>query len=195
MVNWKEWQKVYRFGTIVIWPPDAVREMVNAQREIYDPVSQSYCESHITVTQPLRNSLTNNEWDDILDMLKIHKAFKITYGPLNSFLPYPCIWYEIRPQEKVLDIRRSLHDTGYFNLTLPHTEDFIPHMTITEGRSGPPVDSALLEILNNESEQGTFLCEALAYIVPNKDFRFEVIKTLPLGEGFVGRKFSGRIGI
>nr|CAP47454.1 putative integron gene cassette protein [uncultured bacterium] len=180
MDRWEDWQKPYQFGTIVIWPPDEIREIVNTQRNVYDPVSQSYCEAHITFTQPLTKSLSDDEWEQILKLLKNYDCFELEYGPLNSFLPYPCIWYEIEPKVRVLDIRNALHQTGFFNLNLSHTKDFIPHMTITEGLSGPAVDEGLLELLQGESRSGSFLCTEIAYIFPNDQFCFNVMKTLPL---------------
>jgi 2'-5' RNA ligase len=179
--DWQDWQKVYRFGTMVIWPPDDVREVVNRLREAHDPVSQSICEAHITLTQPLLQPLSDREWAEVTRIVGSFAPFEITYGPLNSFLPYPCIWYEIRPMEKVLEIRRALHETGFFNLALPHTEGFIPHMTITEGQSGPSVNEALLESLQSRVQSGSFWCSDVAYIVPDRTFHFEVARRLPLG--------------
>ncbi len=176
----KDWQKQFQFGTIVIWPPDEIRDFVNKQREINDPLSQSYCDAHISVTQPLLKELSENEWGQILSVVGSFRSFQIDFGPLNSFLPYPCIWYEIEPQERVLEIRQALHRSGFFNLTLPHTEGFIPHMTITEGLSGSVVDESLLQRLQNESRQGSFLCLGLAYIIPDQQFCFKRAMTLPL---------------
>ena len=176
----QDWQQPYQFGTIVIWPPDEVRVVVNKQREENDPLSQSYCEAHISVTQPLLKDLSESEWNQVLSVAKDFRSFQINFGPLNSFLPYPCIWYEIEPRERILELRHALHQTGFFNLTLPHTEGFIPHMTITEELSGPVVDENLLKRLQNESRQGSFLCQGLAFIVPDQQFCFKVAKTLPL---------------
>jgi len=180
--HWKDWQKPFQFGTIVIWPPEDVRRIVDAQRERMDPVSQAICGTHITVTQPLTASLDNSAWRQVRAILWRHDPFKITYGPLNSFLPYPCIWYEIRPVQKVLDLRNALHDTGDFNLELRYTTNFIPHMTITEGLSGPTVNEVLLAQLQGESRPGSLPCDSLAYIVPDDHFRFHVEAQLPLGK-------------
>jgi len=180
MDNWEDWQKPYQYGTIVIWPPDEIREIVNAQREAYDPISQSICEAHITVTQTFSKFLSDGEWDSLFRLLNGYDPFEIEYGPLKSFLPYPCLWYEIQPKEKVLELRSALHNTGFFNLDLKYTEGFIPHMTITEGLSGPSVDESLLAALQRESSSGTFVCKELAYIVPDDRFCFRVVKVLPL---------------
>ena len=182
MESWEDWQKLYRFGTIVISPPDEVRKFVNAQREKYDPVSQACCEAHVSITQPLGRRLGSDEWHHVSNLLRRHESFEVRFGPVKSFLPYPCIWYEIQPSEKILNIRSALHQTGFFNLAMKHPETFIPHMTITEGLSGPPVDQGLLDQIAAEGATGTFLCESLSYIIPNQEFHFELASTLPLGE-------------
>jgi len=179
MNSWEDWQKPYKFGTLVIWPPDALREIVNLQRERIDPVSESYCEAHISVTQPFSKYLDDEEWDRLETILSSIVSFEISYGPLKTFFPYPCIWYEIQPAEKILEIRDVLHQTNYFNLDMEHPKNFIPHMTITEGLSGPEVDDKLFHMLQQESGKGSFQCLGLSYIVPNKDFKFQVKLFLP----------------
>ncbi|MFW9941044.1 MAG: 2'-5' RNA ligase family protein [Candidatus Thorarchaeota archaeon] len=174
MEKWDEWQKVYLHGTLVIWPPEEVREIVNHQRKVYDPKSAATCETHITLTQPLLNPLVEKDLDMIRKIVGRFKTFDINYGPLKSFLPYPCIWYEIQPVEKILAIREALHKTKIFNLSLKHTDDFIPHMTITEGLSGPEVNEALLEQLKLESYSGTFKCRDVTLIIPDEKFHFWV---------------------
>jgi len=178
MDSWDDWKKPYQFGTLVIWPPAELRKIVNSQRERYDPVSNSFCETHISVTQPLSKTF-HDEWGKLEDLLSEVESFEISYGPLNTFLPYPCIWYEIKPADKVLALRNVLHPTGYFNLEMEHPQNFIPHMTITEGLSGPEVNQNLLQMLQEESGKGSFQCEGLTYIVPDKDFRFHVKRFLP----------------
>ncbi len=77
-------------------------------------------------------------------------------------------------------MREALHETGHFNLAIKHPENFIPHMTITEGLSGATVDEELLDKLQGESGKGSFWCEELALIVPDEDFRLRVARVLPL---------------
>jgi len=180
MISWEDWQQPYRFGTLVIWPPDALREIVNSQRERIDPVSGSYCEAHITVTQPLSGYLGDEEWDRLETILSSIVSFEISYGLLKTFFPNPCIWYEVQPTETVLKLRNVLHQTGFFNLGMKHPQNFIPHMTITEGLSGPKVDENLFQMLQGESGIGSFQCQGLSYIVPGEDFRFQVKKFLSL---------------
>jgi 2'-5' RNA ligase len=181
MIEWEDWQKPYLHGSIVIWPPDDVREAVNSQRNAYDPVSQSFCEAHISVTQPLLRTLESNEWKGLVSLIREFQAFRIDYGPVKSFLPYPCIWHEIRPKNRILELRQALHGTGCFNLGLSHTDDFIPHMTITEGASGPAVNEDLLRQIQASSTPGSFKCDELSYVRPDEQFSFSVHGRLTLG--------------
>ncbi len=182
MEEWPKWQKVYKYGTLVIWPPDRVGEVVNRLRHQYDPVSQSFCGAHITLTQPFLRQPSSNEWVELCEVVSSFESFEIQYGPIHTFLPYPCIWFEIHPSELVLVIRQALHATGMFNLDLPHTEDFIPHMTVTEGQSDIDVTEELYTKLRDEISGGSFICPDIAYIVPDRVFHFGIQRRLPLGK-------------
>lgn len=53
MAGWPDWQKSYRFGTILILPPAAVCQDIDPLRARYDPVSQAAIGAHISLTPPL----------------------------------------------------------------------------------------------------------------------------------------------
>ena len=173
-------RKNFRYGTLVIMPPAQVRSMVDQLHAEYDPASHAWYGAHITLTQPFVRQPREDDWARLAQVTARFDALRIEYGPLRSFLPYPCIWFEIRPKDRVLTLRRTLHDVGLFNLGLPHTDDFIPHMTITEGRSGPRVDEGLLATLRDRCVGGSFLCAGVAYYVPDARFHFTVERTLAL---------------
>ena len=82
----------------------------------------------------------------------------------------------------ILELRDSLHNSGLFNLDEEFIEDFIPHMTITEELSGPKVTEGLLDQLQAVSVPGEFICDSLAHIVPDENFRFSVAKRFWLGQ-------------
>jgi 2'-5' RNA ligase len=178
MEDWADWQKNYVHGTFVIWPPDPVRRVVNRLRQEYDPVSQAICETHVTLTQPFLRQPDDAEWATLYRIVAGFDPFEITYGPLNNFFPYPCIWFEIHPSQKLLEIRHALHQTGLFNLDLPHTDDFIPHMTITESLSDIEATQGMFERLSSKVSGGSFTCSSVAYITPNPDFHFHVEQEL-----------------
>jgi len=180
MSEWAAWQEDFRPGTLVILPPARIRRTVDQLREECDPVSHAWYGTHITLTQPFVNPPQEDDWTRLAQVAAGFDAFQIDYGPLRSFLPYPCIWYEIQPKDRVIAIRTALHDTGLFNLALPHTDDSIPHMTITEGRPGRKVDENLLAELRNRTSEGSFLCAEVTYFLPDAGFHFSAQRTLAL---------------
>ena len=179
---WEPWQRAYQHGTLVIWPPDSDRESVGQWREQLDPTSHGFAEAHITVTQPLKARLTTDILDRLTTILRAENNFEVTYGPLRSFLPSPVLWLEVQPAGRVVELRRKLHLTGAFDLSLPHTEDFVPHMTITEGLSGPQVDHALFQSTRDRIECGSFDCSGVVYLVPDDSFRFHVEREIRFGD-------------
>ncbi len=181
MGEWLDWQKPYVHGTFVIWPPDPVRATVNQLRQSYDPVSQAICEAHITLTQPFLNTPTEGEWETLAGITSGLAPVEIAYGPLNAFFPNPVIYYEIQPVERLLEMRHLMHATGLFNLKLPYTKGFVPHMTVTESMSGMTADQELLEALSRRVVAGTFTFAHLSYIVPDASFKFHVARQLALG--------------
>lgn len=179
--SWQPWQLPYEHGMLVIWPPDSERHYVNAIRAKHDPVSLAICEAHITLTQPFVSTPSDDTWVAISDVLAGCSAFEVRYGPVRSFLPAPVIWLEIQPSSTIDALRKALHDASVFDLTLPHTDDFIVHMTLTEGLSSNDVDEKLLSRLNSEVNSGSFMCSEVAYLQPNDAFQFSVQRVLPLG--------------
>lgn len=183
MEEWAEWQRNYIHGLFVIWPPDAVRQAVNRLREAYDPVSQATIEAHVTLTQPFLARPEPEAWARLEQLVAGFKPFEIRYGPVSTFFPNPVIFLEIQPREELLALRRALHETGLFNLSLPYTDDFVPHMTITEGRSGNVVDELMLGEVRSQAPQGTFLMGEIVCVAPDDRFHFEVVRRLSLGFG------------
>jgi len=181
MDTWRDWQKAFRFGTLVLWPPASVRRQVNALRQRYDPESQRICETHITLTQPLLREPTDSDWQALENVVRACSPFTIRYGPLDTFLPYPCIFFRIEPAGKVLALRANLHATGLCNLTLPHSEGFVPHMSLSDGRPDEQATRAIFrDLTQNPPPNGAFHCHDVAYIVPDETFAFAIARRLPM---------------
>jgi 2'-5' RNA ligase len=178
MQHWSEWQKSYVHGVVLIWPPDDVRARINPLRAAYDPVSQSCCEAHVSLTPPFLRQPGEREWDAISHALAGHPPFDITYGPVNSFA-LDVIYLEIHPFEPLAALHGALLATALF--AAPVHADFVPHMTITEGLSGIPITAELLGRLRATVAGGTFRCSDLAHIRPDQDFHFSVERSVRLG--------------
>jgi 2'-5' RNA ligase len=181
MEDWAEWQLNYLHGLLVIWPPDAVRQMVNRLRQQYDPESQATIEAHISLTQPFLARPGDEEWALLAEIVAGFEPFEISYGPADTFFPNPVIYLAIRPREHLLALRQALHGTGLFNLTLPYTDDFVPHMTVAEGRSSKVVDEKMLAEVRAQAPSGTFPLNEIAVVAPVRGFHFGISKRLRLG--------------
>ena len=180
MNDWEERQKRYRYGTLVILPPSNIREAIDKLRKQYDPASQMIFGAHITLTQPFLNCLSVIGLEQLQATAARFKPFLINYGPLNNFLPYPCIYYEVHPTEKILEIRRAMHRTGLFDLSAPHTDDFVPHMSITDGQPDPSRTQEIFRELQKTTVGDSFECSEISLINPDPYFHFKVIHKLPL---------------
>jgi 2'-5' RNA ligase len=185
--QWVDWQKTYEHGTFVIWPPDAIRAEINPLRARYSPIAHSLCETHITLTQPLLRPLDTVDKARLEVIVASFQSVTIRYGPLRTWSGGRIIYFAIEPQETILALRQALHRTGLFNLDLPFTEGFVPHMTVQEGyaEGTPGADAvepeqgmAVYNALNDTLPGGTFLCPEIAYIVPDSRFHFDVVRTL-----------------
>ncbi len=66
--------------------------VVNPLRERYDPVSDAICDAHITMTQPFVREPSDADLAVIADVASRHEPLEIVYGPLGTFLPYPCLY-------------------------------------------------------------------------------------------------------
>ena len=180
MDGWADWQKTYQHGIFVICPPDEVRILINPLRQKYDPVSQSYIGTHITLTQPLLRPAEAADWDQLAAIVSSFEAFTIEYGPLSIWRSVPVVYHEINPVKNILDVRLALHQhPGLFKLSLPHTDDFIPHMTILEGSVTLERALEIMADLNAQGTSGSFQCTEIAFIKPDPEFHFEVLRTLP----------------
>ena len=180
MKDWADWQLNYLYGLFVIWPPDGVRQAVNRLRQAYDPVSQSTIEAHITLTQPFLTQPDDEDWARLGQIVAGFEPFEIRYGPVSTFFPNPVIYLEIQPQGELLALRQALHGTGLFNLTLPYTDDFLPHMTISESQSNNVADEAMLAEVRSQAPQGAFMMNEVVCVTPDRHFHFEISKSLVL---------------
>jgi hypothetical protein len=78
--HWEEWQYPYRFGVILVLPPEPVRSQVNALRARYDPLSHSYCDAHISLTVPFPAELDDLHWEELKFITSTIRPFSIHYG-------------------------------------------------------------------------------------------------------------------
>ena len=176
------WQRPYRFGMFVIWPQGKASTIGNKLRELHDPTSQRVCEAHITLSQPLLALPDHQAWQTIEAIAQDTPSFPVQVGPIEVFADSTVVKFAIEPQQTIVALRNRLHDTGLFNLSLPFTQGFIPHMTIGEfGLQDPQQAKTLARALNKTIEHTHFQCSAITYIRPDADFRYDAVRSVSLG--------------
>ncbi len=178
--SWEDWQKEYKYGAFYIFPPTGIIEQIDELRKTYDSKSASYSQAHISLSESLRNPLSEEQLKELETALSKLETFTIHFGPLRSFPPNPGVTYAISPEDKFMQLRSVAHTTSLFNgVELKH-KDVAPHMTIAEFISLEDTAKLLGKLKGNVPE-GDFLCDHIEYRVPNKDFYFEQVLIIPFG--------------
>jgi 2'-5' RNA ligase len=177
--HWEPWMHGYRFGVILILPPEPLRSAVNQLRRAHDPRSQSYCEAHISLTVPLPRGPSIAEWEELISLAAGAETFEVRCGPLKHYLPHPGVCLEVAPQQSLDELRRTIESARVFRQSPPRKYPFPAHMTIAEFVTAEQT-LGLMDQLAHSAPIGSFICDRLSYVVPDSSFRFQQQATLPL---------------
>jgi 2'-5' RNA ligase len=181
MTTWLDWQKDYRFGVILVLPPEPVRSQINGLRAKYDPQSHKTVEAHISLTAPLQKEPDDRQWTELERIALQFEAFPIDYGPLVSFLPKAGAALDIQPQAQLDKLRIALEVGEVFLGAPPRRYPFWAHMTIAEFVSVETTQQLVRDLEGGRSPRGSFPCGRLSYVVPDEEFRFIEWRALKLG--------------
>jgi 2'-5' RNA ligase len=170
--GWQVWQQQYRYGVIVVLPPDPPLSEVNQLRAKYDPHGYAICSAHISLTIQMANAVNDADWMELQNIAAGIKQFTVKYGPVFNVLPAaPGVMLKIEPKEIFQKVLAVIESAAVFKGAPPRPFPFYPHMTIAEY-----IDAAQTKILTEQLEdaapQGTFRCTHLSYIVPDASFHF-----------------------
>jgi 2'-5' RNA ligase len=178
--GWEEWQIAYRFGVLLILPPDPLRSIANELRTRYDPRSQSYCDAHISLTVPAPRAITAAEWTELERAASMVAPFSIRYGPIKTFLPNPGVTLAIEPQDRLDALRTSLEAVAPFSAAPERTQPFMAHLTIARNVDAERTQQ-IVEELGPARITGRFTCSRVTHVVPDASFRFAEHGQLRLG--------------
>ena len=169
--DWKEWQKAYRFGVLLVVPPDPPFSDVNEVRRLHDSESAAICAAHISLTVPLPVPLTRDHWEELVAIAARIPAFSVRYGPPISFPPHPGVCLGIEPRGRFEALLNALEAASVFAGAMQRSHPFTPHMTIAENVA-PDQTQPLLDDLRGSALEGSFRCTSVALSVPDTDFVF-----------------------
>lgn len=180
--GWKPWQREYQFGVLLVIPPEPPLNAVNALRTKFAWSQTSECDAHISLTIPLPSALTQLQWKELQTIASSIRCFPVRYGPLKHYLPHPGVCLAIEPQGQLDELRVALEAASCFAGAKPRRFPFSAHMTIAERITVEQTHSIIAE-LRDLAPQGTFLCIAVSYVVPDVKFRFTERARLELKRG------------
>lgn len=174
--NWPMWQRDYRYGALVIMPPPDLASVLDRIRERLDPISAAQIGVHITLTPPFAAAPRAADEERLRTVIRGVASLKLQLDRPTQFSGSSVIYLPVEPTQAFTKLRDVLLATGLFRLDLPHTTDFVPHLTLTEFGAAPGVRGHDIP----SPERMAFLAEAVAWVVPNEAFRFTVRRTFML---------------
>jgi len=178
--HWEKWQRDYRLGLILIMPPEEVARQINRLRSKYDPRTYSYCEAHITLSDPLGLEMTPQRDAEIQAILDHVQPFTLYFDEPHASRERGGVAYPIRPREPIDALREALHRASVFCRPPYYTRKIPPHMTIAEFVT---IEESwrILEEIKPTAPRGSFLCDRVELIVPDRNMHFRQIKSYRLG--------------
>ena len=176
--HWEPWQRAYRHGALLLFPPAGIIEEVDALRARHDPVSHAVCRAHVTLTEPFPRPVTAADLDSIATVLGSVAPFELGCVGPRSPDPHPGVVYLVEPPGPVLALRRLLHEQPVFHGVVD--QGIPPHMTIAEFLS-VEASNDLASQLAGRVPAPRWTCDAVEYAVPDEQFRFQRRVRLPLG--------------
>lgn len=178
--GWQPWQREYRFGVILIYPPEPIRSVVNRLRAEHDPRSQLYCDAHISLSVPAPSAPSNEQWTALESALAACAPVSIEYGPLKTFAGHPGVVLHVEPRSELDRLRGIVEASPPFSAAAPRRWAFSPHMTIAESISLERSTDLMVE-LSELDLQGGFCCSHLVHAVPDESFHFAEHRRFLLG--------------
>ena len=178
--KWKEWQKDYRLGLILILPPPEVASIINPLKLKYDPESYYTCPAHISISDPLQKKMTPELDEEITKILNNIHPFRLFYDKAEASKEHPGVAYPISPQEPIDNLKEKLHQASIFKGKTYKRRNIPAHMTIAEFVSIEESWQICKEI-QDIAPGGSFLCNQLELIIPDINMQFHKVKTYTLG--------------
>lgn len=175
--SWPTWQRDYRYGTLVIMPPPDLASVLDPIRERLDPVPAAQIGTHITLTPPFAAVPNFADVELVRTVIGSVPAWRLQLEQPSQFSGSSVVYLPVEPTEPFLKLREGLLATGLFRLDVPHTTDFVPHLTLSEFGTTP---AAALEADIPPPQAMSFLVNSVIWVVPDEEAHFTVRRTFTL---------------
>ncbi len=166
-----EWQREYRYGIWLIYPPEPHLSAITALRERYAWAQSCECDAHISLSVPLPRPINASDVAELQAALRTVPPFTVTYGPLVRRPAHRGVVLEISPQDTLRALLETVEATSAFERAAPRPYPYWAHMTIAEMVTWEQT-YAIIEELKDLPLQGDFELTYLSYAVPDERFCF-----------------------
>ena len=154
----------------------AVAAILDPIRMRLDPVSAERIGAHITVTPPFSRALGPPDEARVGSVVGSMQPLDLQLGQPRRFEGSSVIYLPVVDPTPVLTLRAALLATGLFRMDLPHTTDFVPHLTLSEFGTNP---DAAANTAVPDAVTHAFHVGEVAWVTPNEEFTFTVRRTFP----------------
>jgi hypothetical protein len=161
-------------------PPPHVASSIDALRQVYDPQSHAVCSAHISVSDPLRRQLGDDDREQIQGLLRAVEPFQVHYDNPTASTERPGVTCPVAPQERFDELKRVIHHASVFEGAIYSRREIPAHMTIAEFVTIEESAKIVADLTNTEL-RGAFWCDRLEYVVPDESLRFRRCITFFLG--------------
>jgi len=187
--HWQDWQLDYRYGVILILPPDDLARPINELRAKYDPQSAAICPAHISVSDPLQAEMTDRFRKEIVNILQNIEPFELHYDKPQASTKRAGVVYPITPQKPIDTLKEALHKVKIFGNGVSERRHIPAHMTIAEFVS---IEEGLriCAELQDSAPSGSFRCDRLELMIPDEQFCFQRQETFYLGKTAIYRMLT-----
>ncbi len=172
--------KEYKYGIVLIIPPDPHRSVVNALRKVYAWSQSSECDAHVSLSVQVPEPVAPIDLQELEERLADFEPFILEYGPIILGGDSRGIVLEVEPQAKLNDLLAIIEGGRMFTGAIARKWPFRGHMTIAEMLTDAQSQQVHSE-LSHLNLSGHFLVNHLSYVVPDEDFVFTERATIKIG--------------
>jgi 2'-5' RNA ligase len=182
MDGWKQWQREYQYGVILIFPPEPHLSKITALRNQYRWTQSSECDAHISLTVEIPQPMLQAHLDEITEKLSSIDSFCIQYGPLIDKPIHPGVMLRIAQQDKLKSLIEAIETASLFTGAVARTYPFFAHMTIAETLPTMEQTYQIINELKDIPLTDKFLLTYVSYAVPDENFAFTERLRIRLGK-------------
>ena len=178
----KEWQKEYKYGIILIYPPEPHLSKITELRNRYAWAQSSECDAHISLSVQLARPVYQADIDEIYNKLSCIEPLKIQYGPVIEKPEHRGVVLEVKQQEELKKILEVVETSSIFENSPVRRFPYWAHMTIAEMMYPCTWEQTyqVIEEVKDLPLSDIFELSYLSYAVPDDNFKFTERKRIPL---------------